>query len=209
MERAVRWRGTRLLCSLSPGKVLPVNKGILQLTAAISLLLWTSHARHHTSSWSLQLGDKETGTNCLLSAPFFRRRDHHMQKCAATGSLTLYLLTTALQAEWQWLSRTSETITYLCLLLLQHQHLLHRLGTPSSTGEEFLSMMEIDDFHPVRNWSTLSCKIRQTHTVNRNILKWGRNFVAYPAADKLDFWGRSYRSFPQNKVWALILLLLE
>lgn len=152
---------------------------------------------------------RKLGTGCLLSAPFFRLRDENRQKCPATGSLTLLLLTPASQAEWQWLSHASETITSLLLPLLQHQHLLHRLGAPWSAQEEFLSMVEIDDFHPVRNWSTLSCKIRQTHRVNRNILKLVRNFVTYPGADELDFWGRLYRSFSEHKVWSLILLLLE
>lgn len=158
--------------------------------AAISLLLWASHPRYHIGPWILQPGDKELGTDCLLSGPFFRLRDQTRKKCPATRSLTLLLLTPALQAEWQWLSRASETITFLLLPLLQHQHLLHRLGAPWSTKEEFLSVVEIDDFHPVRNWSTLSCKIRQTHTESRNILKWVRNFVTYPGADELDFWGR-------------------
>lgn len=189
MERAGRWKGTRLLSSPSPGKVLPVNEGILQLQPFLSSF------EQATPGTTLAHGPcsqviRKLGTDCLLLGPFFRLRDQTRKKCPATRSLTLLLSTPALQAEWQWLSRASETITFLLLPLLQHQHLLHRLGAPWSTKEDFLSVVEIDDFHPVRNWSTLSCKIRQTHTESRNILKWVRNFVTYPGADELDFWGR-------------------
>lgn len=199
MERAGRWRGTRLLCCLSPGNVLPMNEGNLQLQPFLSSFGQATPGTvlaHGACRWLI----RKLGTDCLLAGPFFRLRDQNRQRCPVPGNLTLLLSTPALQAEWQWLLRVSETITFLLLPLLQNRHLLHRLGAPWSTEEEFLSMVEIDDFHPVRNWSTLSCKIRQTHTVNRNILKWVRKFVTYLGADKLDFWGSLYRSFSANKV---------
>lgn len=206
MEKAGRWRGSRPALITDCSHLGTFHQWVKKFY--ICSCFSPPLGNKHNSPQSLQLGDKGTGDRLPALKPIFQAQGPEQAKM--TWSLTLLLSTPALQAEWQWLSRASETITFLLLLLLQHQHLLHRLGAPWSTEEEFLRMVEIDDFHPVRNWSTLSyIKKKGKHKVNRNILKWAKNFVTYPGADKLEFWRRLYRHFSENKAWALILLLLE
>lgn len=158
MKNTARWRDTGLLCSLSSGNIFfSLNEGVLQSQLFLYSLDQVTSGTTLSHKACRQVM-QNLGTDCLHSLPFFTLRDENRQKCPATWESDLAFLDTCVAGS---LTMTASCIrnNYIPLAAPASTPIpAPQIRSPWSTEEEFLNLVEIDDFHLVRNWSTLSEK---------------------------------------------------